>query len=53
MIHINVRFYAYLLSNYDSGNWILLARQKECLAEKALICEPGGLLSNVYLLKMS
>lgn len=36
-----------LATNYDSGNWILLARQKECLVEKkkkALICEPGGTL---------
>lgn len=33
-----------LATNYDSGNWILLARQKECLVEKALICEPGGIL---------
>lgn len=33
-----------LATNYDSGNWILLARQNECLVEKALICEPGGLL---------
>lgn len=23
-----------LATNYDSGNWILLARQKECLVEK-------------------
>lgn len=44
MIRINLWFCTYLLSNYDSGNWILLARQKECSVEKALICEPGGLL---------
>lgn len=33
-----------LTTHYDSGNWISLARQKECFVEKALICEPGGLL---------
>lgn len=43
MTWMNLWFYAYLL-NYDSGNWILLARQKECLVEKALICKPGGIL---------
>lgn len=45
MIQINLRFYTYLLAtNYDSGIWILLARQNECLVEKAFIYELGALL---------
>lgn len=42
----------YLATNYDSGNWVLLARQKECLVEKTLICKQGGILQNVYLFRM-